>query len=77
MSKDKALSVFENYVGKKYKKVKVLSVIEKKDRFLFEFCEEDDSFPVDYPIISILKENGKTDELSFLSSDDRKIIYSK
>lgn len=75
MTKKDATKKFLEYVRRDYKTVKIVSVDEKKDRFLFEFVEEKDEFPIDYPIISVMKENGETTALSFLNAKDRKIIY--
>ena len=75
MNKNEALKLFENYAEKKYGKIRVLSETEKKKRFLFEFCEKDDLFPVDYPIVSVEKSNRKIEELSFLDAEHRDIIY--
>lgn len=74
MNKDSATKIFMEYIEKEHKKIKILSIDEKKDRFLFEFCEEKEA-PIDYPIISVMKNNGKIDELSFLNKKDRDIIY--
>lgn len=74
MNKDLATEIFMQYIKKKYDKVNILSIDEKKDRFLFEFSQGED-IPIDYPIISIMKSNGRIDELLFVNKKDRDIIY--
>ena len=75
MNKKEATEKFMEYAGKEYNDIKIVSIDERNDRFLFEFIEDGDDFPIDYPIISVMKTNGEIKELSFLKAEDRMIIY--
>lgn len=75
MTKADALKKCMSHIKKEYDDVVILSIVEKSDRFLFEFCEKNDDFPIDYPVISIKKKSGDIDELSFVNKKDREIIF--
>ena len=79
MNQNDAKKIFYDYMEKQkyYKKIKILSIDEKEKYFLFEFSEEDDDQPIDYPIIGVHKRNKSVRELSFINEDDVKIIYGK
>ena len=77
MTKNEAEVVFKKHVKPIWGDTRILSIEEKKDRYLFEFAQVDDDFPVDYPIISVKKLNGYIEELSFVNPKHRKIIYGK
>jgi hypothetical protein len=77
MNEEQAKKIFYDYITKIYKEVDILSVKEKKERFLFEFCQKGDECPIDYPVISVNKDNGKVKELSFINTEDREIIFGE
>lgn len=77
MNEKQATKIFHDYITKIYKEVEILSIKDKKERFLFEFCEKGDDCPIDYPIISVKKDSGKVDELSFINVYDRAIIFGE
>lgn len=75
MTKDQARSIFVEYVKPTFGNVKVLSVEEKDNAFLFDFAQAEDDFPVDYPVISVNKTTGSITELKFTNAEHREIIY--
>ena len=77
MTISEARNIFIEYAKPNWGNVKILSVEEKKEAFLFEFSWIDDGFPVDYPIISVNKLDGSVTELYFTNADHRKIIYGE
>ena len=77
MNKEKAYNIFLEYVSKHFfKSAKVLSLRENENLYLFEFCNDKDVQPIDYPIVSINKNSGSVEELYFTNEKQRKIIYS-
>ena len=72
-----AKNIFTEDVKPIWGDVKILSIDEKKNAYLFEFSELDDDFPVDYPIISVNKADGSVMELIFTNKEHRKIIYGE
>ncbi len=77
MTVSEAKCIFMEYVKPNWGEVKILSIDEKKEAFMFEFSWIDDNFPVDYPIISVNKLDGRVMELYFTNAEHRKIIYGE
>lgn len=77
MTVREAKCIFMEYVKHKWGNVKILSVEEKKEAFLFEFSWIDDDFPVDYPEIAVNKLDGSVMELDFTNAEHREIIYGE
>ena len=77
MTVSEAKCIFMAYVKPTWGDVKILSIDEKKEAFLFEFSWIDDNFPVDYPIISVNKLDGSVMKLDFTNAEHRKIIYGE
>lgn len=76
MTKSEAIVAFNRYIKREYSEPRIIAVYEDDARYLIEFIEDGDDFPVDYPVISIMKKDGKVEELSILDPENSAIIYS-